>query len=135
MAGTIIRPRFRFRTAAIRFAACPPRARGSRVRSDLFRAPFRPPACVRAHEFGSTARAACRLEHANRRAACRLDSVKQRAAGRLGSVKDLAAWLSVGLALAVTLATLPLIWTPLRLQPYLSLVHADWYLDVLGAQL
>ncbi len=49
--------------------------------------------------------------------------------------KDLAAWLSVGLALAVTLATLPLIWTPLRLQAYCSLVHADWYLYVLGTQL
>src|SRR5271170_1699728 len=46
--------------------------------------------------------------------------------------KDLAAWLSVGLALAVTLATVPLIWTPIRLQSYLSLVHADWYLYVLG---
>ena len=49
--------------------------------------------------------------------------------------KDLAAWLSVSLAVAVTLATAPLIWTPIRLQSYLSLVHADWYLYVLGAQL
>jgi len=49
--------------------------------------------------------------------------------------KDLAAWLALGLAIAVTLATAPLIWTPLRLQPYRSLVHADWYLYVLGAQL
>jgi tetratricopeptide (TPR) repeat protein len=49
--------------------------------------------------------------------------------------KDLAAWLSVGLAVAVTLATVPLIWTPLRLQQYRSLMHPDWYLYVLGIQL
>jgi tetratricopeptide (TPR) repeat protein len=39
------------------------------------------------------------------------------------------------LATALTLATLPLIWTPLPLQQYRSLMHADWYLYVLGAQL
>ncbi len=51
------------------------------------------------------------------------------------AAKDPAAWLSVGLAVVLTLATIPLIWTPLRLQPYRFLMHADWYLYVLGAQL
>jgi tetratricopeptide (TPR) repeat protein len=46
-----------------------------------------------------------------------------------------AAWLALGLAAALTLATVPLIWTPLRLQQYRSLMHSDWYLYVLGAQL
>jgi len=48
---------------------------------------------------------------------------------------DLAAWLSLCLAIVATLATLPLIWTPIRLQPYRSVMHPDWYLYLIGAQL
>jgi tetratricopeptide (TPR) repeat protein len=47
---------------------------------------------------------------------------------------DLTAWLSLGLAVAATLATLPLIWTPIRLQQYRSVMHPDWYLYLIGAQ-
>jgi tetratricopeptide (TPR) repeat protein len=48
---------------------------------------------------------------------------------------NLAAWLSLGLAVAATLATLPLIWTPIRLQPYRSVMHPEWHLYLVGAQL
>jgi len=48
---------------------------------------------------------------------------------------DLAAWLTLGLAVAATLATLPLIWTPIRLQPYRSAMHPEWHLYLVGAQL
>jgi tetratricopeptide (TPR) repeat protein len=48
---------------------------------------------------------------------------------------NLAAWLALGLALAATLATLPLIWTPIRLQPYRSAMHPEWHLYLIGAQL
>ncbi len=48
---------------------------------------------------------------------------------------DRAAWLSLGLAVVATLATLPLIWTPIRLQPYRALMHPEWHLYLLGAQL
>jgi tetratricopeptide (TPR) repeat protein len=47
---------------------------------------------------------------------------------------DLAAWLMLGLAVAATIATLPLIWTPIRLQPYRSAMHPEWHLYLIGAQ-
>jgi tetratricopeptide (TPR) repeat protein len=46
-----------------------------------------------------------------------------------------AAWLSLGLAVVATLATLPVIWTPVALQTYRSVVHAEWHLYLLGGQL
>jgi tetratricopeptide (TPR) repeat protein len=46
-----------------------------------------------------------------------------------------AAWLSLGLAVAATLATLPVIWTPVALQTYRSVIHAEWHLYLLAAQL
>jgi len=48
---------------------------------------------------------------------------------------DLAPWLTLGLALLATLATVPLIWTPIRLQQYRSVMHPEWHLYLLGAQL
>jgi tetratricopeptide (TPR) repeat protein len=52
-----------------------------------------------------------------------------------GRPSDLAAWLTLGLAVVATLATLPLIWTPLRLQNYRSVMRPEWHLYLLGAQL
>jgi tetratricopeptide (TPR) repeat protein len=48
---------------------------------------------------------------------------------------NLATWLTLGLAVIATLATLPLIWTPIALQPYRSVMHPEWHLYLLGAQL
>jgi tetratricopeptide (TPR) repeat protein len=48
---------------------------------------------------------------------------------------NLAAWLALGLAAIATFATLPLIWTPIRLQEYRSVMLPEWHLYLLGAQL
>jgi tetratricopeptide (TPR) repeat protein len=58
--------------------------------------------------------------------------VRRKPSSRRG---DLAAWLTLGLALVSTLATVPLIWTPISLQPYRALMHAEWHLYLLGVQL
>jgi tetratricopeptide (TPR) repeat protein len=58
--------------------------------------------------------------------------VRRALSGRPG---DLAAWLTLGLAVVATLATLPLIWTPLQLQHYRSKMHPEWHLYLVGAQL
>src|SRR5580704_5103894 len=58
--------------------------------------------------------------------------VQRRPLSRSG---DLAAWLTLGLAVVATLATLPVIWTPIWLQIYRAVVHAEWHLYLLGTQL
>ncbi|HET6327292.1 MAG TPA: hypothetical protein VFG04_21600 [Planctomycetaceae bacterium] len=58
--------------------------------------------------------------------------VERRPPSRSG---DLAAWLTLGLAAVATLATIPVIWTPIWLQTYRAVFHAEWHLYLLGAQL
>jgi tetratricopeptide (TPR) repeat protein len=47
--------------------------------------------------------------------------------------KNLAAWLAAGVALIATLATVPLIWTPISLQWYHEALHAEWHICLIVA--
>jgi hypothetical protein len=63
------------------------------------------------------------------------DSSLPSAAGNASRPCDsnLATWLAVGLAFIATLATVPLIWTPISLQWYHEALHAEWHIYLVVA--
>jgi tetratricopeptide (TPR) repeat protein len=63
------------------------------------------------------------------------DSAPSQAQRKTPRSGDLAAWLTLGLAIVATLATVPVVWTPIWLQTYRAVVHAEWHLYLLGTQL